>query len=495
VYDGNNDPAEGIFLKPPASVVGEKYLDSWLVWNESSKEGTNDRRKIHYLLDDETGKCELYQVDKRWAIDRLTLIQGTSVHGISRHPSTVEEMTSGGEFFMKMFMNSDFYCRDMVGMTRSGLFRLFRPVWMGWDNFIDEWGFSVTESPTEAQLKNPPPKSEFNVLGMGSKAFWEKKYDDMLLDPSQHGDYRVEIRKHPMTSGDCWRGGSSDMGWDYLILDQALASLRGKEREYTVKGNFVRRGDIVDFIEGEDGRFVVSNLFLGQQNQIVQGDSVWNPDTSMLVPTKRPKYPSRFSIGADPFDWRSSGSKAEFHLSDGGIGVYHNPDPNEAEKTITEQDSGQIIAYYESRPSHDVYCQDLLAVAIWYGGLVNLESNLKMVIKYFYDMGFGGFLWRATTPDGTFKKEPGTYSGAATKNEMFSCLRDYVAYRSHKCRIKDFLTSLREIRDPKDLTYHDGLAACGWAVYAANSSYGKTMERFDDADFDFDSYYGSPKRY
>ena len=494
VYDGNNDPAEGLFLKPPSSVIGEKYLDSWLVWNESAKEGVNDRRKLHYLLSDEEGKANLYDVAKRWAIDRLTLIQGTSVHGISRHPSTVEEMNEGGEFFMKMFMDSNFYRRDLVGMTGSGLFSLFRPVWKGWDNFIDEWGFSVTGTPTEAQLKNPPLKSEYHVLGMGSKEFWERKYDEMLSDPTKHADYRVEIRKHPMVSGDCWRGGSSDMGWDYLILDKALSDLRGRN-DVTVRGNFIRRGDVVDFVQSDEGRFVVANLFLGQQNQFLQGDQVWNPDTGLFVSAKRPKYPSKFSIGADPFDYRSSGSKAEFHLSDGGIGVYHNSDPNEAEKPITEQESGQIVCYYEARPSLDVYCQDLLAVSIWFGGLVNLESNLKMVIKYFYDTGFGGYLWRATMPDGTFKKEPGTYSGAATKNEMLNALRDFVAYRAHKCKIKEFLNSAREIRDPKDLTYYDGLAACGWAIYAANSGYGKTIERFDDFDFDFDSLYGTAKRY
>lgn len=493
VFDGNSDPADGIHLKPPSAVTGGRCLNGYLIWNDSAKEGANDRRKIHYLLNDEVGKVSLYDVNKRWRIDKYTMIQGTDIHGTSRHPSTIEEMNLGGEFFQKVFFDSNFYQRDLVGMTTSGLFRLFRPVYEGWDDFIDEWGFSVVDNPTAEQLKNPPYGSQFSVLGMGSKEFWQRRYDALLQDPTKHADYRIEVRKHPMVSGDCWRSGSSDMGWDYLILDQALANLRG--RSETIRGNFIRNGDIADWVPCDNGRFVVSNLFLGQQNQWTwSSDGAWNEKKQAYVPSKSPKYPSRFSMGVDPYDFRSApqGKKSEFHLSKGGIGVIHNDDPNESHLPIQDRESGQLICYYEHRlPSQTEFFDDIIACAVWYGALINLETNLKRFIEYATDEGYGSYLWRATMPDGTYRKDPGTYNTSATKSDMLNGIRDFIAYRAHKCKIKEFLVQARDMRTPAELTKRDGLAGVGWGLYAAKSTYGIAVERIDGEDsIDLVSWYG-----
>ena len=487
IYDGDASAKAGVYLQTPSSVVGGRYLGGYLIWNDSAKEGANDRRKAHFILNDESGKNVNGDVKKRYNIDKLTLIQGAEIHGISRNPSTVEEMLSGGNAFRDLFYDSNFYKRNMVGMTDSGLFRLFRSIWQGSDGYIDEWGYSVTGDPTEAQLKNPPPGSQYKVLGMGSKQYWITKYDSMLKDPSQHANYRIEIRKHPMVVSDCFRGGSGDMGFNYLAIDQRLAEIRGKKK--TIRGWFKRRGDIVDWIQDDDGPFVVADLCLGQQNRMTFGDPVWDENRQDFVPAKRPLFTALRTGGGDPFDYGTSdpAKKAEFHLSKGGGAVVSNPDPAEVHLNPKEWKSHNILCYYEHKPSSlTEYCEHMLAMSIWYGALFNLETNKKRCIEFFISEGFGGFLWHATLPDGTVRVDPGTYSQGGTKNDMLNGVRDFIEDRIHNCDIKEFMNSAREMKNPNQLRVMDGLAACGWAIYASKGTYGMAVERVGGTGDEYD---------
>ncbi len=496
IYDGDASAKAGIYLQTPSSVVGGRYLGGYLIWNDSAKEGANDRRKAHFILNDESGKNVNGDVKKRYNIDKLTMIQGADIHGISRNPSTVEELGAGGMAYQELFYDSNFYKRNIVGMTDSGLFRLFRPVYMGWDGFIDEWGYSVVNTPTEDQLIGPPRGSQFKSLNTGSKQYWVDKYDRMLKDTTQHSSYRLEIRKHPMVSSDCFRGGAGDLGFSYVKIDQRIAELRGKN--LSIRGNFKRNGDAVEWSQSDDGRFVVSNLFLGQQNQMTYGNQVWSETHQAFIAAKRPAHMNRFTGGCDPFDYKTSPDKKEFHLSKGGFSILHNPDPSESNKPIQEWESYQLVCWYENRPpSLEMFVDDVLAASIWYGALINVESNLKRVIQILIESGYGGYLWYGTNPDGSVKSDPGTYNGSATKNDMLNSVRDFIEYRVHKCCIKEFLEQAREMRDPRSLTRFDGFASAGWAIYGQKSTYGMAVDRIDGVDsFDLSEIYeNAPNMY
>jgi hypothetical protein len=494
-HDGNMDAVSGVYLKPPTASNNDKHLNSWIKFNNSAKEGVNDRRKLHGILNDESAKVDRgIDVGKRWKIDKLTLAQGQIIHGYCMSPSTVEEMASGGgEHYNEIWNESDFYKRVRVnGQTQSGLLRMFRPTWRGSDGFIDAFGYSVEQTPTEIQLKYPSYDSVYRDVYKGSFQYWTEYYDDLLKDPTKHNAYRLEIRKNPMTSSDCWRGSVGDLGLNYVLIDQRLSELRLKEQ--TIRGNFKRRGDVVDWLPDPNGKFVVSNLFLGQQNQVAHGGTIWSETHGTFIPAKRPRFPGRFTAGCDPFDYKVSPDKKAFHLSKGGIAVLHNPEASESHLPMKDWESYQLVCWYENRPvSQAEFFEDLLAVLIWYGALVNIESNIKEMFKMFIESGWGGYLWYGTNPDGTVKKDPGTYSGGATKSEMFNALRDFIEFRGHKCKIKEFLQQAKDIRDPKRLTAYDGLAAAGWSIYGSKSTYGLAVERIEnDMDFDFQKLYEPP---
>lgn len=495
IYDGALDSSAGIYFRPPGSIGHENYTDSWLVWNPSAKEGVNDRRKIAWLVDDEAAKVETADVSKRWAIDKLTLAQGTSIHGYSVHPSTVEEMSSSGIYYQTMWEHSNFYKRIRAnGQTLSGLFRIFRKVDYGSDGFIDKAGYSVVGDPTEWQLNNPAHDSVYHILKKGSAQYWDEYYADMIADSTKHSQYRIEIRKNPRRSADCWLGSVGDMGWSYIILDQRLAELRIKP--VSIKGNFKRRGDIVDWHQDDNGRFVVSNLFLGQQNQWTYGEDVWDEKKQSFVTAKRPLYPSRFVAGGDPFDYGNSNptKKQEFHLSKGGGAVLHCADPAESHKNIKDWESLQLVCYYENKPpSLEEYCEDMLAMCVFYGAMMNFESNKRRAIEYFIDMGYGGYLWHASNPDGTIKKDPGTYNTAGTKNDMLNAVRDFIEFRAHKCSIKEFLLQAKEMTHPQAMSRLDGFSAVGWSIYAAKNTYGMAVQRVEtNGDFDLTLLYDAP---
>ena len=498
IYDGNFDSTDGIYLRPPSSVSNENYFDSWIQWNGSAKEGVNDRKKIHTLVSDEEAKNLVGDSSKRWSIDKLTLAQGQIIHGYSIHISTVEEMTAGGVYFQTMCDQSNFYQRIKAnGQTISGLFRIFRPVYMGSDGFIDEYGQSVINEPTEFQLKHPAKDSIYHIINKGAKQYWEEYFEEMVADPTKHANYRLEIRKNPMRYADCWIGGAGDMGWNYVLLDQRIAELR-TEGKQTVQGDLKRRGTEVDFIENPQGKFIFSDLLLGRKNPPVFGESVWNEKKGSFVPAHRPMYTTWMSAGGDPFDYGSGQQNKTFHLSNGGGSVVSNPDPQESEKNIKDWESFQLICYYDNRPpSLEEYCEDMLAMCIYCGALINVESNKKRLIEYFIDEGFGGYLWRGTNPDGTIKKEYGTYAGGGTKNDMLNGIRDFIEYRAHKTKIKEFLVDAKEVTTPAAITKKDALASAGWAIYAAQrSDFGRAIERvFGDGDFNFDDYYGEQADY
>lgn len=494
IYDGVFDSESGIYLKPPKSVSNENYLDSWIMWNDSAKEGVNDGQKLHFIVDDEAAKRDRGEVSKAWAIDKKTLAQGPLIHGYSVHPSTVEEMSSGGVYYQNICEQSNFYDRDRSsGQTTSGLLRIFRPIYCGADGFIDEYGQSVIDDPTEFQLKHPAKDSVYHIYNKGSKQFWTEYFDGLSSDPTKHSTYRMEIRKSPMRYSDCWIGGAGDMGFDYVAIDQRLAELRMKQQ--TIKGNFIRRGDFVEWVQDDNGRFLVSNLFLGQQNKWTYGNDVWDEKKQTHVTAKRPVFTTKFTCGADPFGYGSAGSpgsKNNFSISDGGIAVVHNPDTSEEKTNRKEWESWKLVCTYNNRPqSLDMYCEDVLAVCLWYGALLCFERNKERLWEYFVDAGFGGYLLYLSNPDGTLKDKPGVYAQTGTKDEMFNCIRDYIAWRAHVENHHDFLNDAREIRTPQQLTKFDLISAVGWALYGVqNSNYGLVIERLDSGgEFSLSDFY------
>ena len=110
-----------------------------------------DRGRMSRILLDEFGKLEKdVPASQLFAIVSKTLVKGVKRVGFVEMPSTVNKMTKGGSEFKMLWENADLGKRTP---TVNRLVRYFSPAFDGYEGFIDKYGFSVMDSPTEEQAQ------------------------------------------------------------------------------------------------------------------------------------------------------------------------------------------------------------------------------------------------------------------------------------------------------------------------------------------------------
>lgn len=109
-----------------------------------------DRGRMSYVLGDEFGKLpQETPASKLLAIISKTLAKGVKRVGWIDLPSTVNEMTKGGgEEYKKIFDHANQFNRKQ---TINRIVRFFQPAYEAYEGFIDEFGDSVIEEPTQEQ--------------------------------------------------------------------------------------------------------------------------------------------------------------------------------------------------------------------------------------------------------------------------------------------------------------------------------------------------------
>jgi len=111
-----------------------------------------DRGRMSYVLGDEFGKLEKdVPASRLLAIISKTLVKGVKRVGWIDMPSTVNEMTEGGGAeYRKIWDNADQFKRPI---TLNRIVRFFQPAYEAYEGFIDEFGDSVIDAPTEEQYE------------------------------------------------------------------------------------------------------------------------------------------------------------------------------------------------------------------------------------------------------------------------------------------------------------------------------------------------------
>lgn len=130
------------------------------VTGASKEKSKGDGGKIKRAFWDETGKEFKRIIQKVLNTMKPALTQG-GIYGKVFTGSTVEESTSGNseqsgmsDQFAVLCANSRPSDRQSDGFTKSGLYFLFFPCWFCMDeDYVDEYGFSITNMPTEADIE------------------------------------------------------------------------------------------------------------------------------------------------------------------------------------------------------------------------------------------------------------------------------------------------------------------------------------------------------
>jgi hypothetical protein len=491
VWQGSSQPTQ-IKYFPPKNYYTCEALMSIIDYTVSAGETKKDGSKFNGdLVMDEEGKTQNANVLQRWDINKnaLALGDGTRILGYSTHITTVEDINASGLAFLDMMELSDFYQRGDNGQTISGLMAHLYPAYDGLENFIDRFGMSVIDTPTERQCRLRPD-AIFASIKKGAKQYQQEKRDDFLKQgtPAAMQSYRAYVKKYPWKTSELYISTISDMGFDYEILDTRIMELRKMKSlgkmPYKI-GNFYREGDPLEgnvyWRTEENGKFELSMELVPDETNKKRKTLVWDATKGQMVNAWEPVIKSRFTAGVDPFRFKNSRDMSANKQSDGGIAVlWHDfsiPDKSKNRK---------FVVSYRFRPATlEEFCEDCIKVCEYFGALCYPENNLTGVYEHFIKRGRGGYLkYDVDSATGRPKDTPGYYAGTSTINDGLVEVKDYISFNGATENHLSFLEEARSMRSVDDLTNNDRFAAHLASLLGARSSYGKISDRLNTQTID-----------
>lgn len=463
-HDGGDDPKKKLAFRPSASrgKVGIKNRSKKALYSEieyrASSELAFDGTKLYFYHHEEVGKAKDVDINKRWEVVQLTLATGagSNIHGFSIHTSTVGEMElGGGDQFKEMCDNSMYAKRNANGQTATGLYILFIPAWDGLEGFVDEYGMSVIDIPTEEQ-------AEYLGKEIGAKAYIENSIASLKLLPKKTKLLQFQ-REHPTTFRGCFRTNTKEPFFN-------IAKLEDRIDELAIDPNAIKRGRLdwedpskpfrckVIWTDDESGRFEKSYDFKPDETNRV----AWNAQMESYEALNL-----HFCAGADPFKFGKVKGKTG---SDGGGAVYwgHDIRLDPPGKPMDQWESCRFIMAYSFRPdTTDEYCEDMAKMCMYCGCPMNTEYNVEEVRKMFTRWGLSRMLvhkYKGDSIKGKFEEQAGIYTDDKIKQTIFGLFKTQIERHCHRERHSSMLFQVLRIKGLDDMTNWDLFAAGGMAM-------------------------------
>lgn len=380
------------------------YLDSFIDYAPSVEEAYDGTKQFR-LLHDEVGKKSDADVWERWNICKPCMEVGINIVGKALLTTTVEEIEDDG--CKKIWMESDHMAVDEEDpRTISGLWRYFKPAYLGHEGFIDEYGYSVVEDPAE-----PIVAREGHLIKYGCRTHLERKRKKL----TGKGLYQ-EIRKFPFTIQEAFRVDSKLSMFDTdKCYDQMNYNASVLKPMFTT-GNFVwkngERDSEVIWQPSPNGKWKVA----------------WHPPEgdrnrhSNLGGQRRPTVKDVVS-GCDPFDHKVTTDNRKSNAASYGLRKYNPLDPN----------TGNFVTEYIGRPPKpEIFWEDMILQNRYYSSEMLVENNKPGLINYFRQRGYEGYLMSRPDPTHTAfsaknQKELGIpMTGEAARSSLIEHLQSYI---------------------------------------------------------------------
>jgi len=443
-------------------------LESWIDCR-SSVDTAYDGEKLHLYFMDEAGKMKKpTDPVKMWDKVKPCLIEDDKIIGKALIDTTVEEMEKGGlERFLELWMDSSRKPEDNkineLGETLSGLVPHFIPSYKCfiWDRF----GFPIIENPTGYQLTDRERQSteadiERGLHKLGAKELLDLKFRSIKDSRKRYS----EIRKFPRTVTEAFASSNTHCHFNSAILNDRLGFYLFEPEKGKVRGNFEwedgnRFGNVV-FRPRPDGRWLVSYYpSQDKANQMLNNGG-----------RAKPANFDKFVIGCDTFKYSVTTSNKP---SRGAFYVWAYFDAAvEGDKDEADWTTDDFVCEYLYRPSTvDLFAEDVLMTAKYYGCKVNPENNANIIWQKFEDWGFGGYLHygkKIVKKDGRTQieenKTPGaTTLGNAMKDSMFASVDWYVETHGHRCKFPNSMKCYLEVQYD-NMTPHDAFVGSAYTL-------------------------------
>lgn len=464
----------------PRTVFGMEGMGTTLDYATSGGEKSYDSKRVRYLICDEEGKHDRIDVMDRWETLKYCLMVGEKLVGYSIHPTTVEEMESGGgDAFFKLMKAADFYSRlKDSGRTRNLLMGIFFRASDGMDGAIDSYGYSVEFEPTDWQRAEGFTDGIFNII--------ERRREQLMKSgsPEDMRLYRQNQRKQPIYYMDSFVDEAGGLGFDYVRLGEA--KMRLKERTKAVRYNIQRDPSNFDgprrLVPDEDGKFYVSiDLPYHRMNQkvrMMEYDHVLGRDEW----TWRPKDMTWAMAGADPVTYMKRREGMNRQSKAGGCIVWNRDHQVDQGVDPTEWMSYRTVVTYLHQPSTvEEYGDDMLDMCLLFSVPMYTENNRTELWEHFDRRGYGGFLVYDIDPStGKKRSRPGVNLNVGTKQKGFGLVTDYIKQRIHHEEHLELVEQMDTIKGIDELTKYDLLSAFICALLGLQGSYAEMLQTFGE---------------
>jgi hypothetical protein len=332
-------------------------------------------RTSRLLLDEFAKLPPEVPASKTFAVISKTLVKGVKRVGFVEMPSTVNDLTKGGGAEFKILWDSGNQFKKKP--TTNRLVRYFSPAFEGFEGFIDEYGQSVLEEPTEEQYNYLVKKwvKRDEVTGELLSELTEddikkgaKYYVSVTRRIDLEGDLlEEEQRMNPCNETEMFQSALSDCVFNSANINKQIDYLADNQ-PYLRKVTFYRTLEQTVEVRDDINSFwsVLHFPKTGETNK-----------SNVQERIKRPINIDKFVIGIDGYansqGGRKYGSKAAAYIYD--------------------KEKMMFIAQYYGRPqTKDIFHEQMLLAAEYYGCKVWYEHTADDYKSYFVNRGKIGYL-------------------------------------------------------------------------------------------------------
>lgn len=401
-------------------------LESMITFKSSDK-FAYDGMKLHRYLADEAGKTKNVDVYERHQVVQFCLQQEETIIGKALYTTTVEEMEDGGESFKALWQASDQTKKNTNGRTKSGLYQYFMPAYK--TLFYDKYGIPDEEK---------------------AKEFYMGERNALMDDNRALASF---IRKNPFTIEEAFFSEAESCIYDALALNRQKESITWiDKKELYLQGDFVwekaERDTRVLFVEKANGKFKV-------HSKANVHDHTFYNQVEDYGSKKVPKANKKYSIAVDPFDHSITTSNER---SDGAGYAYRRYD-------ATDELSETFLVQYINRPDKaEIFYEDMIKLAHFFGCEVLSEDNKVGLIKYFEYRGYERFLTKMPNAN-----KFGISATVKTHQQIAEETESYITDNLKKVIFTELLDDWLHFNINKT-TKFDAAMAAGYTLIAASKS-------------------------
>lgn len=409
-------------------------LESKISWKNTAL-NSYDSGRVTALLMDEAGKWpKEVPVNKYWPIVKKTLSRGAIKVGFCIIPSTANDAKSGGEPYKQLFEESDHF-KDPY--TATGLYRYFCPAYDGYEGFIDRYGMSIIEAPTEEQAEYI--KNRYGLkISYGAKEYLlnqRKKINDKNA-------LSEEIRMNPFTEEEAFMIDQKKCYFNSEKIYNQIDIIKEDNIRLRRVRLFWKDSKTVDWADDHDGSWLIHKFpQKGEENKVLEVDGV-----------KSPGNMHKYVSGIDPFKSSVISGKGSM----GACYVFEKLDLTDPNNT------GLPIAEYVGRPRlKSLFHDEMLKAAVFWGYKACYENDVgDDFVDYFMNKGFKGYLMK--TPEAAIDRNKRRHVSkyGVTSGDAFAMARQLdtcIMYIESHCDKVVFMDLLEELLqyDHENRTIYD----------------------------------------